>query len=164
MVHEPIAAELLGSAEITPSGAFEAGSTVSFTLTYTAGLHGIDDSGSLKIVSRFASDQTRPQFEDPAAGICKRQAVPIAKRQLAALVLRTHPNGIIEVPLGCSRGLAEQDKSRRAIDPVLGWLGVPRYGLLNGHGVTLENVLRRSRHQEPPRFHGKPMGNKRELA
>jgi hypothetical protein len=65
MVHDPIAAELLGSAEITPVGAFEAGSTVSFTLTYTAGLHGIDDSGSLKIVSRFASDQTRPQFEDP---------------------------------------------------------------------------------------------------
>ena len=65
MVDEPIAAELLGSAEITPAGAFEAGSTVSFTLTYTAGLHGIDDSGSLKVVSRFASDQTRPQFEDP---------------------------------------------------------------------------------------------------
>jgi hypothetical protein len=66
MVHEPIAAELLGKAEILPAGAFEAGSTVSFTLTYRAGLHGIDDSGSLKIVSRFASDQTRPQFEDPA--------------------------------------------------------------------------------------------------
>ena len=66
MAHEPIAADLLGSAEVTPAGAFEAGGTVSFTLTYTAGLHGIDDSGSLKIVSRFASDQTRPQFEDPA--------------------------------------------------------------------------------------------------
>ncbi len=65
MAHEPIAAELLGRAEVTPAGAFEAGSTVAFTLTYTAGLHGIDDSGSLKIVSRFASDQTRPQFEDP---------------------------------------------------------------------------------------------------
>ena len=66
MAHEPIAADLLGRAEVTPTGAFEAGSTVAFTLTYTAGLHGIDDSGSLKIVSRFASDQTRPQFEDPA--------------------------------------------------------------------------------------------------
>ena len=43
MVHEPIAAELLGSAEIAPAGAFEGGSTVSFTLTYTAGLHGIEN-------------------------------------------------------------------------------------------------------------------------
>lgn len=66
MVDQPIAPELLGRAEITPPGAFEAGSVVPFTLTYTAGLHGIDDSGSLKIVFRFASDQSRPQFEDPA--------------------------------------------------------------------------------------------------
>jgi len=66
MIDQPIAPELLGHAEITPSGDFEAGSVVPFTLTYTAGLHGIDDSGSLKIVFRFASDQTRPQFEDTA--------------------------------------------------------------------------------------------------
>ncbi len=66
MVDQPIAPELLGRAELTPSGAFEAGSVVPFTLTYTAGVHGIDDSGSLKIVFRFASDQSRPQFEDPA--------------------------------------------------------------------------------------------------
>ncbi len=66
MASDAIAPDLLGSAEITPSGSFEAGSIVPFTLTYTAGPYGIDDTGSLKIVSRFASDQSRPQFEDPS--------------------------------------------------------------------------------------------------
>ncbi len=52
--------ELSGTATIDPSGAIEAGSWATFTLVYTAGFYGIDDSGSLKIVSRFASDQTNP--------------------------------------------------------------------------------------------------------
>ena len=49
------------------TGSFEAGSYQEFTLTYTAGYFGIDDTGSLKIVHRFASDMGRPQFEHPAA-------------------------------------------------------------------------------------------------
>lgn len=65
-IREPIPPEELGTATISPDGAFEAGSHQSFTLTYTAGKFGIDDSGSLRICFRFASDQTRPQFEDPA--------------------------------------------------------------------------------------------------
>src|SRR3546814_5822101 len=65
MLKPVIDPKLLGTARITPSGSFEAGSYASFALVYTAGHHGIDDSGSLRIVSRFASDQTRPQFEDP---------------------------------------------------------------------------------------------------
>ena len=32
---------------------------------YTAGKFGIDDSGSLRVCFRFASDQTKPQFENP---------------------------------------------------------------------------------------------------
>ncbi len=63
----PIPPERLGTAELTPRGEFEAGSYAAFTLTYTAGHHGIDDSGSLRIVFRFASDQIRPQFENPEA-------------------------------------------------------------------------------------------------
>lgn len=56
---------IIGSARITPEGTFEAGSYQTFVLEYTAGYHGIDDSGSLKIVFRFAGDQTRPQLDDP---------------------------------------------------------------------------------------------------
>ncbi|MFQ6024783.1 MAG: DUF3604 domain-containing protein, partial [Acidiferrobacterales bacterium] len=61
----PIAPDELGSATLMPAGDFEAGSFQTFTLTYTAGKYGIDDSGSIRVCFRFASDQSRPQFEDP---------------------------------------------------------------------------------------------------
>jgi hypothetical protein len=57
----------MGSATIEPAGAFEAGSFQSFTLTYTAGFFGIDDSGGIRIAHRLASDMGSPQFDDPAA-------------------------------------------------------------------------------------------------
>lgn len=61
-----IAPHELGVATLTPVGDFEAGAYQTFTLIYTAGKYGIDDSGSLRVCFRFASDQSRPQFEDPA--------------------------------------------------------------------------------------------------
>ena len=67
MPHSRYLAERLGSATVDPVGSFEAGSFQSFTLTYTAGYFGIDDTGSIKIVHRFASDMGKPQFDDPAA-------------------------------------------------------------------------------------------------
>ena len=66
VVLHAIAVDQLGTAIITPEGGFEAGSRASFTLTYTAGHFGIDDSGSLRVCFRFASDQSNPQFDDPA--------------------------------------------------------------------------------------------------
>ena len=66
-LREPIPKELLGSAVLDQTGEFEAGSYQSFTLRYTAGRFGIDDSGSIRIVFRFATDQTNPQFDDPTA-------------------------------------------------------------------------------------------------
>lgn len=62
-----VAQELAGHAVITPSTPVEAGSWQSFVITYTAGKFGIDDSGSLKICFRFASDMTKPQFDNPQA-------------------------------------------------------------------------------------------------
>jgi hypothetical protein len=59
--------ERMGTAVISPTGAFEAGSFQSFTLVYTAGYFGIDDTGSIKVVHRFASDMGRPQWSDPQA-------------------------------------------------------------------------------------------------
>jgi hypothetical protein len=58
-------AHQMGSATIEPKGAFEAGCFESFTLVYTAGYFGIDDTGSIKVVHRFASDMGKPQFTDP---------------------------------------------------------------------------------------------------
>ncbi|MFM9940175.1 MAG: DUF3604 domain-containing protein [Hyphomicrobiaceae bacterium] len=59
--------DLMGSATLEPAGAFEAGSLESFTLVYTAGRFGIDDTGSIKIGFRFATDFGPVQFEDPTA-------------------------------------------------------------------------------------------------
>ena len=65
--HSTYLAERMGTATVTPTGEFEAGSLAAFTLTYTAGYFGIDDTGGIKIVHRFASDMGRPQFSDPQA-------------------------------------------------------------------------------------------------
>ncbi|MBI3516643.1 MAG: DUF3604 domain-containing protein [Proteobacteria bacterium] len=65
--HSTYLAERMGTASVTPTGAFEAGSFQDFTVTYTAGYFGIDDTGGIKIVHRFASDMGRPQFNDPKA-------------------------------------------------------------------------------------------------
>jgi hypothetical protein len=57
--------DLMGSATLTPVGGFEAGSLQSFTLVYTAGKFGVDDTGSIKIGLRFATDFGPVQFTDP---------------------------------------------------------------------------------------------------
>ncbi|TNB49418.1 DUF3604 domain-containing protein [Martelella lutilitoris] len=89
VIRAPIGAEHLGHAVIDPSGAFEAGSYASFTLTYTAGTFGIDDSGSLRVCFRFASDQSSPQFDDPkGANYCTVEA-----SNGAVLQVRFDPKG-----------------------------------------------------------------------
>jgi hypothetical protein len=67
MPHTTYMAERMGTATIEPTTPIEAGAFASLTLTYTAGFFGIDDTGSIKIVFRFASDMGKPQFTDPAA-------------------------------------------------------------------------------------------------
>ena len=59
--------DLMGSARLEPSGSFEAGSMQSFTLVYTAGTFGVDDTGSIKIGFRFATDFGPVQLTDPKA-------------------------------------------------------------------------------------------------
>ena len=59
--------EHMGSANLMPSGPFVAGTHEEFTLTYTAGTFGIDDTGMLKISWRTTSDMAKPQFTDAAA-------------------------------------------------------------------------------------------------
>lgn len=63
----PVSEADAGSVQIDNCGPFVAGSYQRFTLTYTAGRYGIDDTGSLKICYRFASDMGRPQFTNPEA-------------------------------------------------------------------------------------------------
>ena len=67
--HTDYMADEIGNARLTADhgGQFEAGSFQSFELTFTAGRFGMDDTGSVRIVHRFASDMGTPQFSDPAA-------------------------------------------------------------------------------------------------
>ncbi|MEO8858174.1 MAG: DUF3604 domain-containing protein [Burkholderiaceae bacterium] len=63
--HSTYLCDRVGHATITPATPVEAGAFTSLTLTYTAGYFGIDDTGGLKIVHRFASDMGKMQFADP---------------------------------------------------------------------------------------------------
>ncbi|CAN5900989.1 DUF3604 domain-containing protein [soil metagenome] len=67
MPHSTYLPERMGTAVLSPVVAVEAGSFQSFTLVYKAGYFGIDDTGSIKIVQRFAGDMGRPQWSDPKA-------------------------------------------------------------------------------------------------
>lgn len=57
----------LGSVALGPQAPVEAGSHASFTLTFTAGRFGMDDTGSIRICTRQVSDVGKPQFKDPKA-------------------------------------------------------------------------------------------------
>src|SRR5690606_28898711 len=61
----PVPPAMAGKAVVTPDGPVEAGSWQSFKLIYEAGRFGIDESGSLKLCFRFATDQSRLQLDHP---------------------------------------------------------------------------------------------------
>ena len=61
------ASEDAGRVVCSLRGKIPAGSFQTCRLTYTAGTAGIDDTGSLKVVMRFATDCGTPQFDDPTA-------------------------------------------------------------------------------------------------
>ena len=59
--------ESLGRVHCDLRGSVVAGSYETCTITYTAGFAGVDDTGSLKLVMRYATDSGTPQFDDPKA-------------------------------------------------------------------------------------------------
>ena len=59
--------DLMGSALLEGPDRLEAGSMQELVLTYTCGTFGIDDTGSIKIGFRFATDMGAVQFDDPGA-------------------------------------------------------------------------------------------------
>lgn len=63
--HSTYLRERVGQVTLAPTPRCEAGAAGSFVYTYTAGYFGIDDTGGLKIVQRFASDMGRLQTSDP---------------------------------------------------------------------------------------------------
>ena len=63
----PFASDDLGKVTCSLRGSVVAGSWQTCVLTYTAGFAGIDDTGSIKIVCRYATDSGSPQFDEPSA-------------------------------------------------------------------------------------------------
>lgn len=57
----------IGHVTLSPETPVEAGAHAAFTLVFTAGRFGMDDTGSLRICTRQVSDVGKPQFTDPAA-------------------------------------------------------------------------------------------------
>ena len=58
---------LYGHVELSPRGEFATRSLQTFSLTYTVGRYGIDDTGSIRIVFRFMSDVGELQTDKPSA-------------------------------------------------------------------------------------------------
>lgn len=63
----PIQPTRLGSARITPGGAFPVASVGTWIVEYTVGRYGIDDGGAILICWPTADDGSEPQLDDPAA-------------------------------------------------------------------------------------------------
>ena len=59
--------DFLGSAKLSPLDPVEVRSFQTFTLTYTVGKLGLDDTGGIRVCWRMVSDSGRPQFTDPTA-------------------------------------------------------------------------------------------------
>ena len=58
---------LYGHVELAPTTPVEVRSLQTFTLTYTVGRFGIDDTGSIKVVFRYSADWGELQVRDPRA-------------------------------------------------------------------------------------------------
>jgi hypothetical protein len=88
-VNDPWLQPRIGRVEMEPHGAIEAGSWAALEITYTAGWFGIDDTGAVRVVTRFATDMGRPQFTDPGAA----NYVSVEASNGAQLELRFDPKG-----------------------------------------------------------------------
>ncbi|MEM1047914.1 MAG: DUF3604 domain-containing protein [Pseudomonadota bacterium] len=58
---------LFGTAELSPLGSVEVRSFQTFTLVYTVGKIGLDDTGGIRVAFRFISDAGKPQMQNPKA-------------------------------------------------------------------------------------------------
>lgn len=111
MPHHHYRPDLMGSAAVSPSGTFEAGSTHPFALVYTCGRFGIDDRGSLKVAFRAHTDQSPLQTADPSApgfvSVTTEPAVPIDVKVESRRNIRPWTQSLY---VQCKRFLSEGDR------------------------------------------------------
>ena len=131
--HSTYLAERMGSAVISPDTPCEAGSMASFELTYTAGYFGIDDTGSLKIVHRFASDMGKMQVHDPQGW----NYVSAEASNGAVLELRYEPKGNIR-PWDKTLLIRVQKGFLREGDQIVVRIGDRRHG---SNGIRVQTFV-----------------------
>jgi hypothetical protein len=83
-----------GSAELDARGEFVVRRYATFTLTYTAGRYGLDDSGAIRVSFRAVGDWGRLQTDDPAAP----NYVSAVTSGRARLILEASRNGMSPRP------------------------------------------------------------------
>lgn len=83
-----------GSVQLEPRGEFVVRRYASFTLQYTAGPYGIDDSGAIRVAFRMVGDWGRLQTSDPEAP----NYVSAVTSGSARLELDASPNGMSPRP------------------------------------------------------------------
>ena len=86
--------QVYGSVELEPRGESVVRRFAAFTLTYTAGRYGIDDSGAIRVSFRMVGDGGRLQINDPAAP----NYVTARTSCAAKLILDASPYGISARP------------------------------------------------------------------
>lgn len=121
--HSTYLNDRVGSVTLDRIDPCEAGSTSSFTYTYTAGYFGIDDTGSIKIVHRFASDMGKLQFTDPKGW----NYVSAEASNGAVLELRYDPKGNVR-PWDKTLAIRVQKGFLREGDQIVVRIGDTRYG------------------------------------
>jgi len=121
--HSTYLNDRVGHVTVSPTTACEAGDAGSFTYTYTAGYFGIDDTGSLKIVHRFASDMGKLQFTDPKGW----NYVSAEASNGAVLELRYDPKGNIR-PWDKTLSVRVQRGFLREGDQIVVRIGDTRFG------------------------------------
>jgi hypothetical protein len=88
-VNDPWLQSRIGRVVLEGPPSVTAGALASFTLTYVAGYFGVDDTGGLRIVTRFATDMGRPELVDASAP----NYVSAEASNGATLELRYDPKG-----------------------------------------------------------------------
>ncbi|WP_372387308.1 DUF3604 domain-containing protein [Xanthomonas axonopodis] len=121
--HSTYLNDRVGRVSLDRTDPCEAGSTSSFTYTYTAGYFGIDDTGSIKIVHRFASDMGKLQFTDPKGW----NYVSAEASNGAVLELRYDPKGNIR-PWDKTLSIRVQRGFLREGDQIIVRIGDTRFG------------------------------------
>jgi len=121
--HSTYLRDQMGQVTLDAKPAYEAGGTATFVYVYTAGYFGIDDTGSLKIVHRFASDMGKLQFADPQGW----NYVSAEASNGAVLELRYDPKGNVR-PWDKTLSIRVQKGFLREDDQITVRIGDTRFG------------------------------------